>query len=166
VLEGGWLHWRGEGREVSTSSSPLPSQVYPVAEGVDDFTISTDEILAASRENTALIIDTRTPEEYRGETNAVNGRAGRVPGAALVEVSKNVAPIPQGNFWRSLSELASAYDEVGAKPESEVIVYCQSGRRASLSYLTLRYLLGYSRVRWYDGSWKAWGASDLPVERG
>lgn len=164
VLEGGWPHWQAEERKVSTSSMARSPQVYPIVEGTDDFTVSTDEVYAASQAKTALIIDTRTPEEFRGETNAVNGRAGHVPGAVLLEVSKNLAPTPEGNYWRAPVELTSAYDGVGAEPASEVIVYCQSGRRASVSYYTLKYLLGFPHVRWYDGSWKAWGASDYPVE--
>ncbi|MGH2670046.1 MAG: sulfurtransferase, partial [bacterium] len=49
-------------------------------------------------------------------------------------------------------------------PERETITYCHTGGRAAHDYFVLR-LLGYQRLRNYDGSWAEWGNSDtLPVE--
>ena len=46
---------------------------------------------------------------------------------------------------------------------SSVITYCNSGRRASVSYLVLR-SLGYD-ASVYDGSWLEWGNDEsLPIE--
>ena len=43
--------------------------------------------------------------------------------------------------------------------------YCRLGVRASYSWFVLKYLLGYPRVRNYDGSWTEWGNSvGLPIE--
>jgi thiosulfate/3-mercaptopyruvate sulfurtransferase len=168
ILEGGWPVWLAEGREVSTETTPRPPVEYPPSAGADDFTVSTDEVLAASRESgdrATLIVDVRSREEYVGEENAVDGRAGHVPGAVRYEFNRDEAPGPDGTFWQPASALAKAWEELGAGPERPVIVYCQSGHRASLTYFTLRYILGRDRVRWYDGSWKAWGGTaSLPVE--
>ncbi|MDO8672179.1 MAG: rhodanese-like domain-containing protein, partial [Dehalococcoidia bacterium] len=41
----------------------------------------------------------------------------------------------------------------------------QTGQRSAVTYLTLR-LLGYEKVRNYDGSWQEWGnETDTPIEK-
>ena len=40
--------------------------------------------------------------------------------------------------------------------KTDIIVYCQSGRRASQTYITLKNL-GFNKVRLYDGSMAEYG---------
>ncbi len=42
-------------------------------------------------------------------------------------------------------------------PSKETTVYCRIGERSSHTWFVLRYLLGLSKVRNYDGSWTEWG---------
>jgi thiosulfate/3-mercaptopyruvate sulfurtransferase len=74
---------------------------------------------------------------------------------------------PETHTFRPASELRTLYvAENGLDPKRETIVYCRIGERSSHSWFALTYLLGFERVRNYDGSWTEWGnAVGLPIER-
>jgi thiosulfate/3-mercaptopyruvate sulfurtransferase len=69
--------------------------------------------------------------------------------------------------FKSRDELEALYQgEVGLAPGDDVVVYCRIGERSSLTWFVLTYLLGFDRVRNYDGSWTEWGNSvRVPIER-
>ena len=113
------------------------------------------------------LLDVRSPEEYRGVRvpTGLAGeqlKAGHIPTAANVDyrlawldpTTKAFKPYPQ------LLELYRGLD-----PSKTVIVYCQSGRRASFGYFTLR-LMGFESVALYDASWFEWGnpRTYFPIE--
>jgi len=51
-------------------------------------------------------------------------------------------------------------------PWTEVVAYCRIGERSSHSWFALTYILGYERVRNYDGSWTEWGnLIGAPIEK-
>jgi hypothetical protein len=63
------------------------------------------------------------------------------------------------------TDLLGLYQQAGVTPDKEIVVYCRTGMRASHTYFALR-LLGYPRVRLYDGSYVEWAASPtVPVAR-
>ena len=69
--------------------------------------------------------------------------------------------------FKSRAELEALYGgEVGLSPSDDVVVYCRIGERSSHTWFALTHLLGYERVRNYDGSWTEWGNSvQVPIER-
>ena len=63
--------------------------------------------------------------------------------------------------------LRAAYAAQGITPDKSIIAYCNSTTEASHVHFTLRYLLGYPKVRVYVGSWTEWAEmTELPVETG
>ena len=83
-------------------------------------------------------------------------RGGHIPGAASIPWSN--AAQDNGRF-KSRAELNALYLETEAlDPHADTIAYCRIGERSSHTWFVLTYLLGFSNVRNYDGSWTEWGS--------
>jgi thiosulfate/3-mercaptopyruvate sulfurtransferase len=109
------------------------------------------------------LVDARSPEEYAGSP-AQGARSGHIPGAVNLEW-KQCLGAGDGPTILDIPELQRLFAAAGVEPSQEVVAYCQSGTRASLVYFALR-LMGYPRVRLYDGSWSEWSAlPGAPVEK-
>ena len=70
--------------------------------------------------------------------------------------------------FKSPEELKAIFEgECKLKSSDDVIAYCRIGERSSLTWFVLTYLLGFEKVRNYDGSWTEWGnLVGVPVARG
>ncbi|HKX76305.1 MAG TPA: sulfurtransferase [Acidimicrobiia bacterium] len=171
LLDGGRAKWVAEGRELTTEVPPRTPTNYPVPRR-DDQRIRAflSDVLPHSQTGQPLI-DVRSPEEYRGERlhmpeypNEGALRGGHIPGA------KNV-PWKQAanddNTFKSKDDLEALYQgKVGLKPDDDVIAYCRIGERSSHTWFVLTHLLGFERVRNYDGSWTEYGNTvRVPIEK-
>ena len=85
-----------------------------------------------------IVVDVRTRKEYA---------SGHIPGSVN---------IPLTELPTRMSELPSARSE-------EIVVHCQSGRRAEVAEGVLR-ADGYTNVRPLSGHWQGWQAAGLPAE--
>ena len=115
------------------------------------------------------MVDVRSPAEFAGEVLAPPHLPqeqaqvpGHIPGAANVPWA--TAAREDGSF-KSPDELGRIYGEAGATPDRDVIAYCRIGERSSHTWFVLHEILGYPRVRNYDGSWTEYGSLvGVPVE--
>jgi thiosulfate/3-mercaptopyruvate sulfurtransferase len=172
VMDGGRIKWANEGRPLAKEVPSYPASDYKAAER-DDQRIRAyrDQVLEHTNGKKPLV-DVRSPAEYSGEKlhmpeypNEGALRGGHIPGAASIPWAKAVNP-DDGTF-KSAEELRALYEkEAGIKPDDDVIVYCRIGERSSHTWFVLTHLLGYKRVRNYDGSWTEWGnLVGVPIER-
>ena len=171
VLDGGRTKWEQEGRRMTTDV-PAPARTSYKAKPRSDASIRAfmDDVRKHLGANGALV-DVRSPDEYSGkklhmaeypQEGAMRG--GHIPSAKSVPWAR--AANPDGTF-KPASELRAIYEqEIGLSPTDDVIAYCRIGERSSHTWFVLRYLLGYEKVRNYDGSWTEWGNSvRAPIER-
>ncbi len=90
-------------------------------------------------------------------------RGGHIPGAKNIPWAK--AAREDGTF-KSAGELQTLYEAQGVTKNQNVIAYCRIGERSAHTWFVLTYLLGYPRVRNYDGSWTEWGnLVGAPIEK-
>jgi thiosulfate/3-mercaptopyruvate sulfurtransferase len=70
--------------------------------------------------------------------------------------------------FKSAKDLEKLYVKgAGLKRRSPTIAYCRIGERSSLTWFVLTFLLGFAKVKNYDGSWMEWGnCVGVPVVKG
>jgi thiosulfate/3-mercaptopyruvate sulfurtransferase len=162
IMNGGRKLWADQKRPVTKEVPHYPATSYKV-QGANESEIRAfrDEVLAHSNAGKPLL-DVRSPKEFTGEKLHMEEypqegalRGGHIPGAVNVPWSRAVND--DGTF-KSTEELKAIYEkEVKLAPGQDVVAYCRIGERSSLTWFVLTYLLGYPRVRNYDGSWCEWG---------
>ena len=170
VMNGGRQKWIDEGRELVTET-PSPAATDYKAKFPDDNVRATkDHVLPTLDQGVVNLVDVRSPAEFTGEIIAPPGlpetaqRPGRIPGAANIPWATAVAD--DGTF-KSYDELKEIYEGAGVDPDKETVAYCRIGERSSHTWFALKYLLGYEKVRNYDGSWTEWGnLVGAPIAKG
>lgn len=172
IMDGGRLKWTKDGRELTRDVSHYPATEYTAPER-DDTTERAfrDQVLAHIKAG-GKTVDVRSPQEFTGERTHMPDypnegalRGGHIPGALSVPWARAVNP-EDGTFLPT-EKLKEIYEgEKGLNPDDEVVAYCRIGERSSHTWFVLKHLLGYPKVRNYDGSWTEWGNSvGLPIEK-
>ena len=173
IVDGGRDKWIKEGKPLTKEKPKYPAANYPVPPKRFDQEIRAffADTLAHSQARKPLI-DVRSPGEYRGEITHMPEypqegvlRGGHVPGGR--SVPWKTAANDDGTF-KNFDDLKKIYtDNLGLKKDDDIIAYCRIGERSSHTWFVLTYLLGYDKVRNYDGSWTEWGNTvRAPIEKG
>jgi thiosulfate/3-mercaptopyruvate sulfurtransferase len=172
IMDGGRARWEQEGRPLVRDVPRVPRGTIVVGPRHDGEIRALRDDVSAHISAGGALVDVRSPEEYRGERlhmpdypNEGALRGGHIPGAHNVPWARAVDP--ETHVFRTAAELTAIYrQEQGLDPNDDVIAYCRIGERSSHTWFTLTYLLGFSHVRNYDGSWTEWGnLVRAPIER-
>lgn len=175
LMDGGRKKWELEGRKLTDETTTVtPTSGYVTQEPDADIRARREQVLAeyVGAPDGVALVDVRSPAEFSGETTAPPHLPleaamvpGHIPGATNVPWATAVNP-DTGEF-KSIDELKQVYEGKGLDGNDEIVAYCRIGERSAHSWFVLHELLGYDRVRNYDGSWTEYGSLvDVPVEKG
>ncbi len=170
IMNGGRKKWIDEGRPVTKDAPSHPATRYAASGPVPAIRALREQVLEALGKPGRGMVDVRSPKEYSGELLAPENlpqegaqRGGHIPGAA--NIPWGMAMREDGTF-KTAEELKDLYQSKGITPDKEIVAYCRIGERSSHSWFVLHELLGYQKVRNYDGSWTEWGSMvGVPIER-
>ena len=172
LLDGGRIKWEQEGREMTTDVPSFPPTQFKAKPRDDERIRAFFHQVREHADAGKPLVDVRSPDEYSGVRTHMADypqegtlRGGHIRGAKSVPWAR--AANADGTF-KAADDLRAIYEqEQGLKPTDDVVAYCRIGERSSHTWFVLTHLLGYQKVRNYDGSWTEWGNSvRAPIEKG
>ncbi|PSQ28764.1 sulfurtransferase [Halobacteriales archaeon QS_9_68_17] len=151
LLDGDYSAWNLE-HETTTDAPEVDPTEYAVDPPGDTVLIDRAAVEAAI-DTDAVLVDTRDDWEFE---------EGHIPGAVNIDWKELVDDETRG--LKPRDELEEVLEEYGITPDRRVILYCNTARRISHTYVVLRHL-GYEDVAFYEGSLTEWNEADGPLER-
>jgi thiosulfate/3-mercaptopyruvate sulfurtransferase len=161
LMNGARKKWFEEDRPISLDVPSYPRGTFKASGSDKSIRVFMNYVRERLGSQDKILIDVRSNDEFNGKTLAPSEYSaeygqmgGHIPGAVNVPWDRVVSE--DGSF-KSAEELKKLYESVNVTPDKEVITYCGIGERASHTWFVLKYLLGYPKVKVYDGSWLEWG---------
>ena len=170
IMNGGRLKWEAEKRPLVKDTPSYPQGSYKAKSPDKTVRAFRDDVFSHLQTHKPLV-DVRSPKEYSGELISMPNypqegatRGGHIPGAVSIPWAQAVNEAD--STFKTAEELKALYEGKGLRQDGDIIAYCRIGERSSLTWFVLKYLLGYPKVRNYDGSWTEWGnLVDAPIEK-
>lgn len=104
-----------------------------------------------------VVIDCRTPDEYNG---VASNSDGHIPGAININY---VDLLKENGAFNTVEALTAIAEKYGITSDKELILYCRTSVRATPSFISFKNILGYEKVKVYDGAYLEWSAN-FPVQ--
>ena len=169
ILDGGRKYWVAQNLPTSTEAPTYESTGIELSNADFSHRAFRDDVIAQIDSDGALV-DVRSPAEFNGELLAPAAlpqegaqRAGHVPGAANIPWA---SAVNEDGTFKTADDLRDLYAAKGITGDKDVIAYCRIGERSSHTWFVLHELLGFARVRNYDGSWTEYGSLvGVPIEK-
>jgi thiosulfate/3-mercaptopyruvate sulfurtransferase len=157
VLDGGIPAWVAAGGIVETVELAHPASSFKANPRAEMLVSAAD---VAARGSDTVLIDSRAPERYRGDTEPLDWKAGHIPGA----INRNWADgVEDGHFKDAAAQLERFKN---LETADDIIVYCGSGVSAGGNLLALE-IAGVRDAKLYAGSWSDWVSDpERPVATG
>lgn len=101
-----------------------------------------------------LLLDGREKEEFDG-VDAAKKSKGHIPGAVWMNFKEVLTPT---GAYKSKDEIIATAAKFGATPEKPIVVYCNSGVKATVLYIAFKEIAGFQNVQYYAGSYADWAS--------
>ena len=170
LMNGGRKKWELENRSFTAVSPQVAPTIYKGSKPDQGVRAQRENVFEILEDKNSYLVDGRSPDEFTGKVIAPPGmsetaqRGGHIPDAINIPWSKAVA---EDGTFKPYDELRKLYSAQGIGPDRETVTYCRIGERSSHTWFVLKYLLGFEKVRNYDGSWTEWcNLIDAPIEKG
>jgi thiosulfate/3-mercaptopyruvate sulfurtransferase len=150
VLDGSLGKWLREKRLV-TAELPRPTPARFEAR-LRPLTVDAARVLAELRAPGMTLLDARSAERYRGESEPIDPVAGHIPGSLNRFVRENL----DGGVFKPPARLREEFASLlGQSAPSTVVHSCGSGVAACHNLLAME-IAGLGGSRLYPGSWSEW----------
>ncbi|MBM3797259.1 MAG: sulfurtransferase [Acidobacteria bacterium] len=158
-LDGGLGAWKRAGQPVESAPTVLPRTRF-AAPLRPDVLATTSYV--RKRWETSILTDVRSEREYRGEISGYSylDAKGRIPGARPAgDAGDEAGPYqtPDGTL-RNPEEIRRLWQQAGILDGREIVFYCGSGWRSSLTFLYAR-RMGLRNIRNYSDGWSGWSTT-------
>lgn len=155
MLNGGITQWNKKDGKTTTEVTKVTPSNFIIDKYDDSRIVTTDQVKAKLK--TAVLLDTRSTEEFKGTTNHGENYKGekvlgRIPGAISLPYSNLYKP---DGTLKSIKDIVAIMDKLGVKKEDEIITYCTVGIRSGFTAEILR-MCGYENAKNYNASFSEW----------
>jgi thiosulfate/3-mercaptopyruvate sulfurtransferase len=108
-----------------------------------------------NRAEGSFLLDGREKDEFNGVDTAKKSK-GHLPGAVWMNFKEVLTAT---GAYKTKDEIIAAAAKFGVTPEKSIIVYCNSGVKASVLYTALKEIAGFQNVQYYAGSYADWASN-------
>ena len=150
VLDGGFPAWQAARYPLEQTPPQLPPPGKLMPHYQTDWIVDREYVMRHKDTAETVVIDSRSPERFRGEQEPIDPIAGSIPGAINLFWQSNLDE--QGRF-KDVAELQQNWATV---PESAtLVVHCGSGVTACVNAIA-QTLQGKPMPKLYVGGWSDW----------
>jgi thiosulfate/3-mercaptopyruvate sulfurtransferase len=166
VLDGGIPQWIKEEKPLTTALPKITPTTFTAS--IDESAwLNTNQIQENLTSKTFTVLDARTPERYRGESEPIDTVAGRVPNSLNRAFQLNLG---ENGLFLNTEELQKQFKDIikqtPNQSASDIVHLCGSGVTACHNMLAME-VVGLTGSKLYAGSWSEWIRDDeRPVATG
>ena len=160
VLDGGIQAWQREGFPLTTELPPVPAEGHFQRKPSLMRVLTVNQIAQNIDNPEVILVDARSPERYRGETEPIDPIAGHIPSALNYFCANN---LQTDQTFKPAAELRQQWTdllgETAINDIQSIVHYCGSGITASHNLLSMHIAgldVSQNGAGLYAGSWSEW----------
>lgn len=150
ILDGGFSAWRAHRLPVESGERSIEEGDFALGRGIGLVLEAEQAALYAAE---GVLIDARSPERYRGESDPMDAVRGRIPGSVNIP---GRSLIDADGMLLPTEKLRNIFTGVGVDGSRPVAAYCGSGISSGLVALGLAAAQITDETALYIGSWSDW----------